>query len=907
MSDHPKKLIEVALPLDEINAACRADKDRKTGTIRNLHKWFAPMPLPAWRALLYAALIDDPGTDEERAYHLDLIRRLVAEGAELPTVETVNEARANLRKQFPSGTPLVMDPFCGGGSTLVEAQRLGLQTLGTDLNPVPALISRTLTELLPSALGRQPLHLEGARPSLDSSTSHRHDQPVMLDPPTSGAAPHAGISSDVRFYAELVQNRVWERVKDLFPSDPGDTPIAWLWARTAICPSPACQVETVLATSWWLSKKKGDLAWLTPRVEHGRVVLEVSQHQPTGEAPPDAKIGNGVFACCACGTALDGPYLRSQGLSGRLGLRMTAVVVERGKQREYRIPSATDLAAAESARAQRPDIRMPALVGKAGVSLPLYGLVDWGDVFTDRQLVVLDVFCTEVAKIPEEVIANGGSTEWARAIATVLGLAVGQLARSGSAQCLWRPRPTAHSKAESAFGRNDLPMMWDFGETFFRGGSVGDWMSMVTSMTRAFEFVPQSGSGTVQIADARSVRTSTPALIATDPPYFDAVGYADLSDYFYAWHRRALRDVHPDLYATIAAPKSGELVALPSHHDNDKEAARRYFIDGFTETFGNLCASMDPRLPMLVVYASKEQKGGRDEETRWSSILTAMLAAQLQITATWPIHGTSAARMISAGTNAVATYVVMAVRRRPDGAGSCSLQDFNRMLRRELKTAVHELQSAGILPVDLAQAALGPGMQVFSRYEAVLDQAGQPVPIELALRLINQALGEVLEEQEGELDPDSRFAVTLWDKHHWDDFSFGEADQVARPQGLSVDDVIRAQVAMFPRAGFVKLLGRGDLDRVWQPGIDSRATAWEAVHHLADRLIDGGGVSEGGRLMSQLGPLRDQAQALVYRLHAIAARKGWTEDQERYNALIGSWSDLLAEAGRIHDDGDGLF
>ena len=908
MSETPRKLVEVALPLEEINVACKADKDRKTGTIRNLHKWFAPMPLPAWRALLYAALIDDPGDDDQRLYHLDVIKRLVANGADMPDPATVTEARDNLARQFPGGIPVVMDPFCGGGSTLVEAQRLGLETFGSDLNPVPALITRTLTSILPGTYGLQPLHVDNEVNAPQRVGNAGTAQSSLLDDSRALAFPgYEGLALDVQHYANVVLDAVANRVQHLFPINPGESPIAWLWARTAICPNPACKVETILSTSWWLSKKKGDLAWLVPTVRDGQIHLEVVQHQTAGEAPPEAKVGNGVFACCACQTALDGAYLRSEGAAGRLGLRMTAVVVEHAGGREYREPSVADLEAATDAANELVDLALPSLVGKASISLPLYGMSAWDAVFTSRQLILLDAFSDEVAKVHSRVLADGGSPEWGVAISTVLGLAVGQVARSGSSQCLWRPRPTAHSKAESAFGRNDLPMMWDFGETYFRGGSVGDWMSMVTSMTRAFDFVAPGGQGVVQLGDARSAEAPRAALIATDPPYFDAVGYADLSDYFYAWHRRALRDVHPDLYTTLAAPKAGELVALPSHHENDKERARTYFIEGFTEAFRNLKKSMHPDVPMLIVYASKEQKGGREEETRWSSILTAMLAAELEITATWPIHGTSAARMISAGANAVASYVVMAVRTRPASAPSCSLQDFNRLLRRELKPAVNELQSAGILPVDLAQAALGPGMQVYSRYRSVLDQTGERVPVELALRLINQALSEVLDEQEGDLDPNSRFAVTWWEKYHWGEGSFGEADQLARPQGISVEDLVRAHVAEFPRAGFVRLLGSDPLDRDWNPSLDSRPTAWEAVHHLSDRLIDGGGVVDAGRLMGHLGVWRDQAQALVYRLHAIAARHGWTKDQERYNALIASWSDLLAEAGRVHESRDGLF
>lgn len=309
-------------------------------------------------------------------------------------------------------------------------------------------------------------------------------------------------------------------------------------------------------------------------------------------------------------------------------------------------------------------------------------------------------------------------------------------------------------------------------------------------------------------------------------------------------------------------------------------------------------------LPMIVVYASKEQKGGAEEQTRWSSILTAMIQADLQITGTWPILGTTDRRMVGQGTNSVASYVTMICRPRPTTAGSCSLGDFNRALRRELKPAVRDFQAAGILPVDLAQAAMGPGMKVYSRYREVLDQSGKRVPVDQALRLINAALGEVMDEQEGELDTYSRFAVAWWERHGWSAAPFGQADDMVRPQGISVDDVVRAGVVHYARPGFVAALGGEELDRDWKPSGDARPTAWEAVHHLADRLINGGGALEAGRLMGELGTFRDPARSLVYRLHAIAVNKGQTKDQERYNALIGSWSDLLAISAT---EQDGLF
>lgn len=895
MNETPRKqkLIEVALPLDEINAACKADKDRKTGTIRNLHKWFAPMPLPAWRALLFAALIDDPEDDNQRVYLLDLIKRLVANGADLPDEKDLREARSVLKKQYPSGIPAVMDPFCGGGSTLVEAQRLGLESEASDLNPVPALISRVLTVLLPSVSGASPLHPGGSSELGPDASSDG-----ALFQSTQETSALGGVAADVEYFAAKILTTARDRLGPAFESDQSGRPVAWLWARTVPCTNPACGSETLLTTSWWLSKKQGALAWVEPVVVGRSVVLKVHDRQRTGSAPEAPKVGRGAsFACVVCQQVVGEADVRAMASAGRMGLRMVAVAVDDAGTRKYRAPSDVEVAAAASVSI--PDDLPELSLGPANqyVAPPRYGLTEFQDLYTPRQLHVLSTFADLVAETFEEMKSEGASEQWARTVTTLLALGVGQLARAGSSLCRWRLRATANAKAEGAFDRADLPMLWDFAETNFDGESVGDWTRTCASVVRGLAYVVPGGSGSVTRQDARLVRAKGGAsLIATDPPYFDAIGYADLSDFFYMWHRRSLRAVHPDLYQTIKAPRDGELTAFAWHHGGTKEAAREYFIDGFTETFRNLQESLHPDLPMLIVYASKEQKGGNEEETRWSSILTAIVAADLEIVGTWPIHGTGSSRMRGIGANAVATYIVMVCRPRPDRADTTSLADFNRSLRRELAPAIRSLQAASILPVDLAQAAMGPGMQIFSRYRAVLDQAGRPVRVDQALRLINSALGEVLDEQEGDLDPESRFAVRWWEAYGWATAPFGEADKTARPLGIGVDEVVRAQVVT-SHGNKVQLLGAGPLDRSWVPTRDIAPTAWEAVHHLVDRLIDGGGELEAARLMAVLGKLQDPAMELAYRLHDIAAKKGRTEDQERYNALISSWVELVKLSG----------
>lgn len=895
-TNHKRKLIEVALPLDEINAACKADKDRKTGTIRNLHKWFAPMPLPAWRALLFASLVDDPGDDNKRVALLDLIKHLVKNGADLPDEEVLDEAKAVLAKQFPDGVPTVMDPFCGGGSTLVEAQRLGLPTQGSDLNPVPVLITRTLTQILPPlAHGEPVLPVDGG--GLFSPVSSPEQE-----------KPFEALRSDAMQAALWVLDRVQELVGDMYPRQRGEIPIAWLWVRTAPCPSPACQKDTVLTSSWWLSKKRGDRAWIEPQVVDGEINLHILSHQQSGEAPPSPKIGEGVFSCLHCGATLDPSHLKVAGQTGRMGLKMSALVTEsgkgRGKQRHYREPTDVDVSATNVV-APEGVADLPIPPKGQGVRVVPYGFTRWADLFTQRQLSLMDAFCTAVSDVRGHLMQHGAREEWADAVTTLLALAVGKMAQYGSTQSGWRQRDTAHAKAEAIFGRNDLPMLWDFAEVYFSSDSVGDWMGSVKSVLSAMSYVP-TGNGTVGLADARKARMSQPGLVATDPPYFDAIGYADLSDFFYIWHRRALNRIHPDLYTTLATPKSSELTALPGRHGGNRIMARDYFVEGFKETFQTLQENLIPGIPMTVVYASKEQKSQRDEQSRWASILTAMIDAELEITGTWPIHGTGSTRMRGQGSNAVATYIAMVCRPRASDAPTTSVAEFNRVLRRELGPAVRDLQAASILPVDLDQAAMGPGMRIFSRYRAVMEQGGARVPVERALALINVALAEVLDEQEGELDSASRFAVRWWDTYGWEPSTFGEADKTVRPLGISVDDVVRAQIAI-SRGNKVQLLGKGDLDQNWSPSADIRSTAWEAVHHLAYRLIDRGGEVEAALLMTELGHLRDPAMALVYRLHDIAAKKGRTADQERYNALINSWAELIKLSADEASITEGLF
>lgn len=874
-----RKLIETAIPLDAINAACKADKDRKTGSIRNLGKWFAPMPLPAWRALLFAALVDDPETEAERDELLNIIEGLMEDGGGPPSEAAMNRARDVLAKHWPDGVPTVVDPFCGGGSTLVEALRLGLEACGSDLNPVAVLHSRLVAELLPDAANAPAVTTEiGRLPSKDT------------------LVPFDGFRADVLHFATEVREAVQAATRSLYAdaATKGRT-VAWLWAREADCPNPVCGVRNPLMGSWWLSKKRGAEKWLAPRIEGKDVLFEIAG--PAGEPPSAPKQGRGAnFACIACGSVLSQGYLAAAGRDGRIVNRLLAIATDLGRaDRGYEVPPTIRRETRDANRAEVPGLDNAT---DDGGGRERFGFDTHRHQYTARQAETLRAFAEEVGQVAARVRALGGTEAYAQAIAGVLGLCVAKQAMYSSCLSFWRTRQ-GPSKAERAFARHDIPFNWDFAEPNPFGASAGDWMQNVETTLRALDFIPHQRAKRVVQQDARHVAANSdgPIVVATDPPYFGQIAYADLSDFFYPWLRLALGATIPDIFRTIATPKSGELVALAKKHNGNQRAAAAYFIDGFRETFASLSERQHADVPLLVVYASREGESGAAGlgVSSWEAVLESLIGAGLQIQGTWPIHGTSGVRMISAGTNALATYVVLACRPRPETAPRVSRSEFVRILRRELIEAVPRLQHANIAPVDMAQAVIGPGMEVFSRHSAVVETDGTPVSVAVALGLINRALAETLDEQEGDLDPDSRWAATWYEEHGFSPASFGEADQLARAKGISVDALVRAGVVI-SGGNKVALLSRDQLPVTWDPSTDNRATAWEAVQYLVRALYEEGEPGAAS-LYSRLGRLADPTRELAYRLYQVAEKNGRTDEAIAYNSLVSSWSEIarLAE------------
>jgi len=911
-----RKLIEVSLPLEEINRESAREKSIRHGHPSTLHLWWARRPLAAARAVLFAQLVDDPSshpdrfpTPEAQAAERERLHQIIRD---LVVWENVNDegllrrAHAEIVASAPDGVPpAILDPFAGGGTIPLEAQRLGLEAHASDLNPVAVLINKALIEIPPKFAGRPPVFPGAAGSRL-------------------GGWPRAtGLAEDVRRYGAWMRDRAAERIGHLYPKatlpdGSQATVIAWIWARTVTCPNPACGIEMPLVRSWWLGKKKGKEAYVVPRVVDDpaapsgrRVAFEIG-HDPTS-APAsenDGTVSRTGATCLSCGAAVDLKHVRAEGRAGRIGASLMAVVAEGGRQRLY--------LASDSAQTDAAAVARPADVPEAGIPpqapsfrVQAYGMTKWADLFTDRQLVALTTFSDLVAEarvqaltdalaagMPEGASLESGGTDataYADAIATYLGIVVSKMTDRNSTLVNWY---VSRESTSSTFSRQALPMMWDFAEVAALGENTGSFSNSLTWTAETIdELGPGRLTGRVSQADA-STRSFDGSLVSTDPPYYDNIGYSDLSDYFYVWLRRSLRSVHPALFGTVLVPKAEELVANPYRHGG-KDGASRFFEDGFRHVFARARESANEDYPITVYYAFKQAELESEgiASTGWATLLDGMIRSGWAITATWPVRSEMSNRMIASGTNALASSIVLALRPRHETAQATTRRGFLAALKSRLPQALREMQQGAIAPVDLAQSTIGPGMAVFSSYAKVVEADGSAMSVKTALALINQALDEVLAEQDGDLDADTRFCLKWYAQYGWSEKAFGEADVLARATNTSVEGLARGGV-LTSRAGRVRLLPPQELPTAWDPDADDRLSVWEATMHLA-RVLDAGGVEAAGALMPRVGQRVDleTVQLLAYRLYELT-QSTRPSDALLFNALGTSWSDLSTVARR---------
>lgn len=960
MTEHPKKLIEVALPLEDINAASAREKSIRHGHPSTLHLWWARRPLAAARAVLFAQLVDDPSgyVDElwedsnllvqlgkkvgrpvaphekdehfdeilismERERLFDIIRQLVLwentnnESVLEPAREEIRVSwrRTCRREGKPEDTPLppFLDPFAGGGAIPLEAQRLGLESHASDLNPVAVLINKAMIEIPPKFANLPPVHPD-ARNEMG----------------TTGWKGAAGLAEDVRRYGQWMRDEAENRIGNLYPpyeltqdliaSRPdlqhagfkaGDklTVIAWLWARTVASPNPALSGKEVpLVSSYWLSKKKGKEAWVEPVIENGgyRFDIRIGKAAEPEVVGAGTKTGRGAnFRCLLSGSPIDGKYIKSEGMARRMGARLMTVVCESKKGRVYLPPSREHEVAANTSQPEwRPSQKLA--IEPRAIWCVSYGLDDFASLFTDRQLVALNTFSDLITEARELAIldannsselpsdsrtieASGIGTEaYADALTVYLAFAIDKCADYWSSICSW------HSSRElirNTFGRQAIPMAWDYAETNAFSSSSGTYTAMLDWVWKVIQRLPTNNSGHAIQADASTRHINSGSLISTDPPYYDNIGYADLSDYFYVWIRRALRSVFPGLCSTLLVPKSEELIASPYRHGGKSEA-EDFFLHGMTGVAKRLADATTSGAPTTIYYAFKQAESAADgvSSTGWATFLEALLISGFSIVGTWPMRTELSNRMVGSGTNALASSIVLVCRQRSKDAAIATRREFVQALQRELPKALRELQHGNIAPVDLPQSSIGPGMAIFSRYSKVLESDGTPLKVKTALQLINSAVDEFLSEQEAQMDDWTRFAVTWFSQYGFEIGPFGDAQNVANARNVSVEGVRDAGI-LESGGGKVRLLQINELESDWDPKTDKRITVWEVTHHLIKRLEEKG-ESTAAQLLKDVGGMSEDARSLCYRLYTLCEQKKWTDEARAYNGLITLWPQL---------------
>ena len=948
----PRKLIEVALPLDDINAAAAREKSIRHGHPSTLHLWWARRPLAAARAVLFAQLVNDPGYERslgrgvnkekaqvERERLFDIIRDLV-KWENTNNEQVLKRAREEIWKSWretcalnkghpqaaelfnPEKLPAFHDPFAGGGAIPLEAQRLGLESYASDLNPVAVTINKAMIEIPPKFAGLAPIG-----PRLD------RDKQGTLSEDWSGAK---GLAEDVRRYGAWMRTEAEQRIGHLYPKieittemaqDRPDlklligqklTVIAWLWARTVKSPNPAfSHAEVPLASTFVLSSKAGKEAYVGPVVEGDSYRFTVKMGPPSKAAEDGTKAaGRGAnFLCLLSGTPIGGNYIKAEGRAGRMGSRLMAIVAEGERGRVYLPPTSDmEMIAQQIQPTWKPDVEF--FQQALGFRVGNYGLTKWSDLFTSRQLVALttlsDLVQEAIAKALADALAAGmaddnvgldiggtGATAYAQAVGVYLALASDRMTDSNSSLASWTVQ---RDTLRNTFARQALPMVWDFAEANPFSESTGNFFGALAWVEKSFEALPANSWGQVNQSDAQSQTISKAKIISTDPPYYDNIGYADLSDFFYVWLRKSLKPIFPSLYATLAVPKAEELVATPYRHGG-KEQAEAFFLDGMTRAIHNLAEQAHPAFPVTIYYAFKQAETQSEEgtsSTGWETFLEAVLRAGFALTGTWPMRTERGNRMRDSKSNALASSIVLVCRKRAVDAPVVSRREFLRELNTVLPEALLDMTQGGVnspvAPVDLSQAIIGPGMAIFSRYKAVLEADGTPMCVRTALQLINRFLAE------DDFDHDTQFCLHWFEGLGWAEGKYGEADVLARAKGTSVDGVAAAGVIQ-AGGGKVRLLRWAEYPADWNPETDTRIAHWEALHHLV-RALQGTGETAAGALLARMPERAEAIRQLAYRLYTLCERKGWAEDARSYNELMTSWQAIeraSQEMGHKHE------
>ncbi len=904
---YKKKLIEVAIPLEKINEASAREKSIRHGHPSTLHLWWARRPLAACRAVLFAQLVDDPSShpdkfptpeavEAERKRLFDIIEKLVI-WENSTNEEVLERARVEIRKSCGGELPPVYDPFSGGGSIPLEAQRLGLPAYGSDLNPVAVMIGKAMIEIPPKFKDMPPVH-----PGGKERNHYRNAE---------------GLAEDVRYYGEWMRKKAFERIGHLYPQvdlpkEYGGgkaTVIAWIWARTVPSPDPAfSDVQVPLVSNFLLGTKPKKEAFVRPVIDRAAksIRYEIINGGSAAEregAKNGTKSGRASFSCLISGSAITPEYIKRMGLQGNIGQSLIAIVAEGNGRRNYLSPNHHHEMLALTATPQWVPDNEISTDGRA-FTTPAYGLKRFADLFSPRQLVALTTFSDLLAEVREQISHNiqqhlsshdpaiRHDVEYGAAVSIFLAFAINRMADLQNNLCQWRSDP-GKEHVGHLFSRQAIPMIWDFAEANPFCSSAGSWEKCLSFVPKAVELLPSLSSGRVVQANAGEIeQDSNRYVVSSDPPYYDNVGYADLADFFYPWLRRSLKEVFPDIFGSIATPKAEELVATASRHKS-KGDAEAFFLEGMQQAMSRMHSIQREDFPTTIYYAFKQSEMQNEgiTSTGWATFLQAVLNAGFSVIGTWPVRTELANRIRGIGANALANSVVLVCRKKQANASAISRAEFIRALKRELPDALRDLLAANIAPSDIPQSSIGPGMGIFSRHSAVLESDDTQMSVKSALQLINREVDEYLNDVVGEFDPDTRLAITWFEQFGMGPGPYGTADNIARGRGISVESAKHAGI-LDSSAGKVRLWKREELNDKWDPAEDRHLTVWECCQQVV-RALETGGEFEAAVLLRAIGPaMAENVKDLAYVLYNTCEKRKDAKEATSYNAMIAVWSDL---------------
>lgn len=877
---YKKKLIEVALPLEEINKACVHEKSvPRRGHPATMHLWWARRPLAAARAIIFASLVDDPSNymqgkkaEKERSRLFKLISQLVK--WENTSNDKLLGKAIDQIKQSNNNIPPLLDPFCGGGTIPLEGQRLGLKIYAQDLNPIPVIIAKSLIDL-PTKYSGRPASNPIAKKENIGNWNHLN-----------------GLIADIKKYGSQINDEAKEILNKYYPESPNkETIVAWIWARSIKCPNPICNKDTPLIKSFWLSTKEKKPIWINYKVEKGELIFWIERKKGK---PSDNVVTRNGAKCLHCNSHIDFKHVRNEASKGRMNQKLIGIVTDAVRSRNY-IPGDKIQESIALKVPDVPNIDMDLPEKALGFRIQNYGMKKFRDLFTKRQLLVLYTISDLILKKRDQILIDSNNDEeYADAVITYLSFARDKLCDWSSSICSWIPRIEG---VRPTFPRPAISMSWDFVEINPFSNSIGNFLNHLNWVGEGLKNLPKKcKKGTVVQGDARVSLPDGQFIISTDPPYYDNIGYADLSDFFYVWLRLTLKKAYPNIFSTLLTPKAQELIANPFRCEGSRDKANKFFLEGLRDSFKLISSRADKNYPITIYYAFKqiENEEEKTHSTGWEAMLEGLLSSNLKIVGTWPIRTERVGRARDFSSNALASSIVIVCRPRSETASISTRRELIKNLKKELPPALKNLQEAGIAPVDMAQSAIGPGMAVFSRYSKVLEADGTPMSVRTALQIINQELDSFLTEQESDMDRETRFCVAWYKQFGWKEGPFGDANTLATAKGTAVNALDTAEV-VYAKAGKVRLLKRSELDDDWDPTTDKKLTVWECVQHLIKRL-DQEGEDSAAKIIRKIGGLAESVKELTYRLYSMCEKKGWTEDGVAYNSLISSWQSISDKA-----------